>query len=400
MSLTLNSSVHIYGAHGTFLELIVSYDLYPYLKTFFCILALIFSLPAICFNIINVVIFCKIGVTDSITLCFLYLALSDFGTMITLSIMTFFTLLVALEAPGTTDLPIHTFTVSVAHSMCLDIAAATTTYIALQRGLCVAWPFLTRHTFTRNRSLAVLLTITVLLLACELPRAVTFRYSQAADPASNSSQMLVIEYLDIYDEFNTLYLLFIRIILSFAQYIIMSVCAVAIAIGMRSSIKLKSSSSTSGSQSHSNRSKNNLEIAKNTKGIPTPAKQKQLQQKEKTSTHVKREAKEDNSKKNQQKGTKELLVIKQALTVVLLQVLCTTPGILVSVYSMVEPRFQLGAQYNNLFFLLYGVVDMSFAINAFSNFFIYLNFNSKFKDCFKSTVHCGKISLQTKNNRD
>ncbi|GFN74863.1 hypothetical protein PoB_000136900 [Plakobranchus ocellatus] len=54
---------------------------------------------------------------------------------------------------------------------------------------------------------------------------------------------------------------------------------------------------------------------------------------------IKTGVKKDASKKPPQK---ELLVIGQALTVVMLYVICTTPGIIVYIFAMIETRFRLG----------------------------------------------------------
>ncbi|GFN74253.1 retrovirus-related pol polyprotein from transposon [Plakobranchus ocellatus] len=293
------------------IEQIVSDELYPYLKSLFCIFTLMFSVPAVCFNAINVFIFCKIGVTDSITVCFLHLALCDFCAMISLSIYTTFTLFFALGVPGSKYMPTQAFAIAVVFSICLDIGAATTTYIALQRGLCVAWPFLTRHAFTRNRSLIVLTSTTVMFLVCGMPRALTFRFVEIPDPTFNSSQILIIEFFEIYNDIYTFYLIFVKVMFGFTQYAIMSVCAVAIAIGMRSSMRLKSTSSTADSDFQSNRSHH--ESLDSTDNDAVPPKQNNT---EKGPKDVNTETKKEKDKKAPQK---ELLVIKQALTVVLVQ---------------------------------------------------------------------------------
>ncbi|GFO37483.1 chemosensory receptor c [Plakobranchus ocellatus] len=358
-----------------FHQQILSDELYPYLRSLFCILSLIFSVPAVCFNTINILIFCTIGVSDSITVCFLYLAVCDLCTMAFLSVGAFFTLFFSLRVPGSQNLATYTFATAVVHSIFLDLSSATITYIALQRGLCVAWPFLTRNAFTRNRSLAVLIAITVVMLGCMLPRSVTFRFIYVPDPNNNATQIAVVYFFEIRNIFEALYLIFVKFVLGFTQYIVMSVCAVVIYIGMRSSMRLKSASSPADSD--------------NTQKAESSGKPDGQVKTKADVTEIKTKANRDTGKKPVQK---ELMVIKQALTVVVLQVICTTPGIIVYIFSMIEPRFRMGTEYHNLFFVIYGAVDLSYAVNAFFNFFIYLNFNSKFKQYFHSVFTCGKIS--------
>ncbi|GFN76794.1 chemosensory receptor c [Plakobranchus ocellatus] len=370
---------------------ILSDELYPYLKSLFCILSLMFSVPAVCFNAINILIFCTIGVTDSITVCFLYLAVFDFCTMVCLSVGAFFTLF-SLGVPGSHNLGTYTFVTAVAHSTFSDMALATTTYIALQRGLCVAWPFLTRHAFTRNRTLAVLIAITVILLGSGLPRAVTFRFKYIPDPNNNGSQIAVVHFFESFSTSVSFYLIFVKLFMGFTQYVVMSVCAVVIYIGMRSSIRLKSASSSAGSNSYNARSYHGR-----AERCVKPIGQKNT---ENDVTDIKTETKKDTGKKP---SRKELLVIKQALTVVLLQVICTTPAIIIYIFNMIEPRFRMNTEYHNLYVVIYGAADWSYTVNAFFNFFIYLNFNSKFKTCFNSLFACGKhmgLEKMTVTSRD
>ncbi|GFN94331.1 chemosensory receptor c [Plakobranchus ocellatus] len=371
--MTTNNSIE-YGIDEAFPQQILSDELYPYLRSLFCILSLIFSLPAICFNTINIIIFCTIGVNDSITVCFLYLAVCDLCTMFSLSVGAFFMLFFSLRVPGSQNLNTYTFASAVVHGLFSDLASATTTYIALQRGLCVAWPFLTRHAFTRNRSVAVLIAITVVLLTTVLPRSVTFRFIYVPDPNNNASQIAVVHLFEIRTILENMYFIFVKFFMGFTQYIVMSVCALVIYIGMRSSMKLKSASSSA--------------VSDNSQKTESSA--KPVGQMNTKTDEIKTKATADTGKKPAQK---ELLVIKQALFVVVLQVICTTSGIIVYIFSMVEPRFHLGTEYHNLFYVVYGAVDLNYAVNAFFNFFIYLNFNSKFKKCFHSVFACGETSL-------
>ncbi|GFO45659.1 chemosensory receptor c [Plakobranchus ocellatus] len=311
------------GGLEAFPQQILSYEMYPYLRSLLCILSLMFSVPAVCFNAINVLIFCTIVVTDSITVCFLYLVVCDLCIVVSRSVGAFFILFFSLSVPGSQDLATYSFASAVVYSLFSDLASATITYIALQRGLCVAWPFLTRHVFTRKRSLAVLIAITVILLGCGMPRSVTFKFIYVPDPNNNASQIAVVHFFEVYSHFLAFYLIFVKMTMGFTQYIVMSVCAVAIYIGMRSSIRLKSASFSAGPDSCSNRS--NRETLGNSEKTESSVKLKRQVNAENYFTDNKNESKRGTSKRPAQK---ELLVIKQALTVVVLQVIFPTLGVI------------------------------------------------------------------------
>ncbi|GFN95676.1 chemosensory receptor c [Plakobranchus ocellatus] len=316
---------------------IVSDELYPYINSLLLIITVIFSVPAVLFNAMNVFIFCKIGVTDSITVCFLHLAVCDFFTMIFVSLGGFFILFFVLGVPGSKNMATYTFVTAMAYNIPQDIAAATTTYIALQRGLCVAWPFLARRAFTKKTSVIVLMVITLFLFGCNVPRTVTYRLMYVPDPTTNSSQILIVHFLDLWNNVTKFYFIFVKIFLVNMQYIIMSICAVAIAIGMKSSIKLKSTSSSALSFSSDSKSnhKKASETGKNESIFESP----RVSKDGKDSPTV---GNEEKDRKVQRKEVKELMVIKQVLIVVLIHIICTTPCIAAVIYEMYETRLQFG----------------------------------------------------------
>ncbi|GFO03333.1 chemosensory receptor c [Plakobranchus ocellatus] len=253
MQVAMNISVQV-EIQDALKRQIMSDELYSYFNLILCILIAMVSLAAVFVNAINIVIFWKIGVSDSITVCLFYLAVCDFCSTLLVTLCASLMLFYALNVPGSMNFPTYTFIATIAYALPLDIAATTTAYIAVQRGLCVAWPFLTRHAFTKNRSTIVLFIISLLMFGFWLPRAVTFRLVQVPGPTVNSSAMLTVDFLEIWTLFDRIYLISLKLILGYVQYIVMLLCAVAIAIGMKSSIRLKSTSSSSAPVSSSNRS--------------------------------------------------------------------------------------------------------------------------------------------------
>ncbi|GFN74228.1 chemosensory receptor c [Plakobranchus ocellatus] len=227
--------------------------------------------------------------------------------MVAQSVGAYFTLFFILNVPDSANFSTYTFATATTYGLFLDVASAAITYIALQRGLCVAWPFLARHAFTRNRSIVVLITITVFLLGCGMPRAVNFRFIQIPNPTSNSSQVLIVQFSDIFGHVNAFYLIFVKLFMTFTQYVIMLVCAVAIYIGMRSSMRLKSTSSSIGTDSEPNQE--SVGKSENPEGND----KKTGKNPEVVNTVTKKE-------KDKKAPIKELLVIKQDLTIVLLQI--------------------------------------------------------------------------------
>ncbi|GFR99025.1 chemosensory receptor A [Elysia marginata] len=87
------------------------------------------------------------------------------------------------------------------------------------------------------------------------------------------------------------------------------------------------------------------------------------------------------------KEAKESLVMKQSLMVVLIHIIFTTPRMLASLFVVFEPRYRVGGEYQNLYFVSYAAISVTDSVNAFVNFFIYLRFNSKFTNYFLETIY-------------
>ncbi|KAK3729566.1 hypothetical protein RRG08_053509 [Elysia crispata] len=153
-----------------------------------CFMILTFSLPSIVLNIVDVYIFLNTKL-DSVTVCFISLALSDLSAMLLLSTNAFFSIIVAFGLGRGKNLPTYTYAPSLGFNFLVDSSSA-------QRGLCVAFPFLTRLVFNKNRSLVICVSIFLVMLCFSLPRFTAFKLKTISDPMDNTSTIVVVEYLD------------------------------------------------------------------------------------------------------------------------------------------------------------------------------------------------------------
>ncbi|KAK3792210.1 hypothetical protein RRG08_035967 [Elysia crispata] len=333
---------------------------------------LLFSLPAVFFNILNVYIFVNTKL-DSVTVCFISLALSDLSAMLVLATVSVFSTLVSFGVSWSKNLPTYSRFFIFFFTLSIDLSSATTTYIAVQRGLCVTFPFITRHVFNKNRSLIICVAIFLVMLTIWLPRFSTFILKTIPDPADNSSKLVVFEYFESWNSFDYFYLIFVKSLLAVIEYVIMVICTVAISIGMKSSMKLKQKSNSYSSQTQ----------------YGTDAKKS----KEEKDKKYKDETKGSEKEQGQKKDSKELLVVKQSLIVVLIHVILTTPRILACVYQVSERRFHVGEQFHNLYFTTHSIVNVIDATNAFVNFFVYVKFNSKYRNYLFSKIFKQRVKL-------
>ncbi|GFO02609.1 chemosensory receptor c [Plakobranchus ocellatus] len=298
----------------TSLRGIINDNLAVYLRGLLQLLILTFSLPSIIMNIINVFIFINTRVTDSITVCFLALAAADLCSMLLQTVKSLCSF-VAISASGNSDLDIVVFIIASMYGFTSDISSAIITYIALQRGLCVALPFMARTFFTKNKSLKVISAILIFLMLCHLPRMILLRVVKSRHQGTNSSAFLMILFLPGWDIVDGFYLIFVKTVLACLQYCTMILCAAAIFVGMRSSIELKNSSSASS------KFKNHRNINKQFGSAKHP-------QNEGEENADAKEIGGEVGKTEKKRDSKETAVVKQSLLVVLIQVICTTPRVI------------------------------------------------------------------------
>ncbi|GFO30101.1 chemosensory receptor c [Plakobranchus ocellatus] len=350
---------------------VINDNLAVYLRGTLSLFILTFSLPSIIINIINVYIFINTRVTDSITVCFLALAAADLCSMLLLTAMALCSFFVVISVSWSSNLDIIVFVLAGVYGLTTDYSSAVTTYIALQRGICVALPFVARTLFTKKKSLKVITAIFIFLMLCALPRMLSFRVVKSRHQGTNSSAVLMILFLQSWVVTDDFYLIFVKAVLFCLEYLIMILCAAAIFVGMRSSIELKNSSSASSK----------FENHRNINNQSGSAKHPQNEGEENADTKEKVGEERTTGKKG---SSKEAVVVKQSLLVVLIQVICTTPRVSVCLYQFFEPRFEVGKEYNNLFYVVYLGINVVDSINAFLNFFVYFRFNSKFRNHFRS----------------
>lgn len=149
-------------------------------------------------NVINLIIFTKLGVKDSMTVGLWALSLSDLLVAVqTLGSSVCY--LANITSPSRFMNPILIQYVSLCWSQDLMYLVSNwiTTFISLERCYCVINPFKVRATFTRNRSIAAVVFIYAFHIGSYLPIFATHRLDWASEDASNFSNfstVMVVSY--------------------------------------------------------------------------------------------------------------------------------------------------------------------------------------------------------------
>ncbi|XP_059151504.1 uncharacterized protein LOC131937845 [Physella acuta] len=145
------------------LERLISDDLRKVFEIiFFVVLNGVFGFFGSIANIINIIVFLKQGLSDSVTISLFALAITDLGSLVTLLWES--VCLNPLFAGSDIDFvafDIHYVTAAVPHAIFVRIAWWTTTFITFERCLCIALPLKVKQIITPRRTVIFLVIISV-----------------------------------------------------------------------------------------------------------------------------------------------------------------------------------------------------------------------------------------------
>ena len=286
-----------------------------------------------CANVINVVVFYKMGLTDGVTQNFFILSISDgclatTSLIVSVSYILYTKVFVGVGGPEYTAQVVYNASILVGffpHS----VSMITTIVIAVVRCLCVAIPFRVKILVTARRQLAVILAFSscaagFLIFAFSPSRAVFVE-----NPLTNTPLVLLVDLkwlqITIYSN-ATSYIGFITII----------ICVIILSISLNRSSNFRGkSTSTSASAGEQARDKG-----------------------------------------------REARVIKTVVFVSIVFILCNLPGIAITLIGLLVKEFSSVGIYRNANLLSLMIMELFIVINATGNVFIYYFFNTRYRITF------------------
>ncbi|CAL1535205.1 unnamed protein product [Lymnaea stagnalis] len=240
--------------------------------------------------------------------------------------------------------------------MFYDISTISTTYIAVQRGCCVALPFHFRDFFTKERVIAGVIFIYVSGMACYVPVFATSLLLPARDSQTNATQVRLV-FSSGSDKILAAVDILKKFALTFAGEFLALLSLMAIVIGMKSASEFRHASSHTGCTRDGNV----------TFGGTNQRDGDQLHR-------------TDTAPAVSKSQRKEKKIVRQVLLITTVFIVCNTPQMVASIVGRVVPGVDLFGHNRNVYFLTYTVVNVFELFNSSFNFFIYYKFNTKFKE--------------------
>lgn len=333
-------------------------------------------------NSLNVIIYAMIGFRDNVTINFFALSICDLCYTVMSHNNNVISLLEIVNPGLLEGFDITNNVFAFYASMLLDISVLIKTFIAVQRGCCVAIPFHVNRLLKNKTAVAVILSLGVL---CLLPY-VNFEFFRIKRYFRNNNVTYVYEMYSRDTKLSEeIRFIFNKIIVVFTSEILVSLSLVVIIYGMKSASKWRRTVVVSETAAHKQPRRAGANLRLN------------LQKQNHGSSNINDDQQIVNraAKQNQKRDTREIKVIKQVTLVSVMHLICYTPVVIDSVLYFLIER-------NKLPFVVWYVHEglerfnaFINSINAAINFFIYYGYNSKFTQRVPGI--CRKVQ-QNQNN--
>ena len=286
-------------------------------------------------NVINMVVFYKMGLSDGVTQNFFILSISDgLITSIALVNSVNYILQTMVYAGKNIHVEMVHLATFLATTFPQNLSLITTVVIAVVRCCCVAMPLRVKYLITARRQLAAILIFSAcaicILLYAFTPIKVIFVHNERV----NSSLPMFIE-LRWYA-----YTLFTNVFF-YIGFIIVIICVIILSVSLEHSIKFREQS---------------------------------------TSTVVASPSSESVGQKKD--GRKETRIVQTVVFLCVIFILCYLPAIIFSLFGEIEKEFSATGFFRNanVFFLMF--VEMSLMVNANVNIVVYYLYNARYRTVF------------------
>lgn len=322
-------------------------------------------------NSLNVAVYTMIGFRDSITICFFSLSVCDLCFIIINNNINIIHAIRLVTPKLLYNVDVNLNTMVFYGDMLFDISACMKTFIIVQQGCCVAFPYHVNRVFTNKSTLIVALCLCLLSLVSYANEEFMKVKRTFKNPFSNETYYFI-TYIDGWILSNTIRRYLNRTaVVCFCEVLILLSLAV-IVYNMSAISKWRHSLSTGKYKRHqwpNPRRKTSSFIEKSGSYVPNH-------------THESQHKRILTQKQKRGMGKRELRVVKQVVLVSAIHLLCYTPVSLLAILveTFTSHTFTFSMQVIGLYICLFETVRFSGPLCIAFNFFIYYKYNSKFKE--------------------
>ncbi|CAL1539335.1 unnamed protein product, partial [Lymnaea stagnalis] len=335
-------------------------------------------------NLTNIIIYLKLGLKDSISICFFVLSCTDLVCIMILIVSDTVLMLAEMfrERWRVDGEDLCWFTMYY-YGAVYDVSQGITTFIAVQKCWCVALPFRFKDTFTTTRTFAILTGICLAIFSIHMPILASQDIVEMVDPVRNRTLFKLWTSGIRAQAYSAVGL--ISLVFTTTCQVTVVFCLVVLASGLRASSKFRNSS-TSANPEQTSLELKNRKIKSNGKPSKNGSKSDKLGSRNQNA-NVQHDA--INSPKNAKISSapgpvnntsrKELQALQSATFVSVLFVVCNTFKLLNYYVILCLPDFSPFGRYVNIYQLANDYRFTVEAVHMASNVLVYLKFNTRFR---------------------
>ncbi|CAL1539342.1 unnamed protein product, partial [Lymnaea stagnalis] len=351
-------------------------------------------------NIINIIIYLKLKLKDSITMCFFVLSCSDLMCVLLLIVedaaMMFKEILwerYQVDGKGLCWL------MAFYYGSFYDISQGITTFIAVQKCWCVALPFRFKNTFTTRRTTVILTAISLMFFTLYIPIFASQGLPGEFDPATNKTLFKLWTSENRGVIFSAVGL--VALVFTTTCQFTVIFCVIILASSLRASSKFRTSTTISSIEQISElKSKSTKCDNKRSKkfGIPDkmnlknrePDSNEEIAETTQSDVITTRDADiKSAARPVKTTSSKELQAIKSTTFVAVLFVSCNTFKLLNYYVILCIPDYSLYGVYENTYLMTNTFRILAESLHVSCNMFVYLTFNTRFRSTLLSMFGVG-----------
>lgn len=296
-------------------------------------------------NIINILVFSKIGLTDSATVVLFGLAVTDLGFLFLSAVSQVLDILDSTVGLRPIE-PFKHFAFQVVwwYVMFYDATIILTVFSAVQKCACVAMPLTFKSIFTTSRSVIITVVIYTIVFIYYLPIFTSPGTWTKFDYSRNWTRLYNYYYPQNTLAYSVVHM-FSRVVLPFVSQVIVLLCMIVLIYKLI----------------EAQRNRRNMGIGMEASGSIN----NQLSQQ---------------SYKN---NSREIRAIQTITLVSAIFVVCNMPDILITFTSKFFPEFGDTRKYEGAYKLCSAIQDVFGVTNSAVNIFVYLKYNSRYRRKFQ-----------------
>ena len=297
-------------------------------------------------NIVTIIVYSRLGFSDSTNISLTALAVSDLGIAVTLLINAIATILPAMFDVQFTK-NIFLTTTAYPHILLSRISAMITTYLSIERYLCVLLPLKIKTVITSKRTLIVMIVIFGTTFSLYPSSLIRFGIGWTFDFKRNKTVLDVISSKDpMVQRLHNMILFIVSVILPSVTFFLVVLCTILLSVSLKKSKLWRDANRyTSSNTATGTRSGESLRKSKAPKEHPS----------------------------------KEARAVKMVITIATVFIVTSIPSCVHIFAAILVPRFSAIGRYYQIFdicmFCFFGLN----AINSGANVIIYYKMSYKFR---------------------